>query len=385
MVGQRHAHLLRLANLGVMAGLRDDQIESEIRSNGGTPLLSEAEVRSAVRKSRGSTQPLTLRPGTTWAGRPAQRQPNPLGLGATTYVHQMISIGEGSTFETLASASPIMIPDVPVNQAALFLETMFAPHEFVFCGWMSPVRGMEGSVSPASDRVQYFLRDRIDVTPLFTCNPLTGKEGLTKDGKPSRRCAACVASYRYCLIEFDAPPLSLQCAFWGGVIASRTLPLRSLVYSGGKSIHGLVEVGCQDAASWMQTTNTLFFAVANPLAKKEHQADRACRTPERLTRLPGAERPDTGKVQSLLWLAPRVAAAGAPTTAPTGGSTPTRTDHPDAPAHALGTSGTVKSTCCRDCWNWQPNGVLHGCTAGVTIRPSPDFAGVCNSFKSVLF
>lgn len=42
--------------------------------------------------------------------------------------------------------------------------------------------------------------------------------------KPSHRCAACVASCRYALVEFDALPLPDQCRFWAGVIRSHVCP-----------------------------------------------------------------------------------------------------------------------------------------------------------------
>jgi hypothetical protein len=71
----------------------------------------------------------------------------------------------------------------------------------------------------------------------------------------------------------------------------------------GKSIHGLVEIGAPDAAAWRLAKDKLLYAVANPYAPASHRADRACRNPDRLTRLAGATRPDKGTAQSLLWLA----------------------------------------------------------------------------------
>ena len=77
----------------------------------------------------------------------------------------------------------------------------------------------------------------------------------------------------------------------------------SLVYSGGKSIHGLVEISATDVDAWGKAIDKLLYAVANPNASEAYRADRACKNPDRLTRLAGAMRPDKGTTQSLLWLA----------------------------------------------------------------------------------
>ena len=88
------------------------------------------------------------------------------------------------------------------------------------------------------------------------------------------------------------------------------MPLRSLVYSGGKSIHGFVEIGAKDAASWDKAIDTLLFAVAHPDAPQNQRADRACKNPDRLTRLAGATRADKGIRQTLLWLSAHAALRG---------------------------------------------------------------------------
>lgn len=81
------------------------------------------------------------------------------------------------------------------------------------------------------------------------------------------------------------------------------VPLRALTYSGSKSVHGLIEINATDRAEWNRAVETLLFATCHPDAPKEHQADRACKNPDRLPRFPGAVRPDKGTRQTLLWLA----------------------------------------------------------------------------------
>ena len=48
----------------------------------------------------------------------------------------------------------------------------------------------------------------------------------------------------------------MQAAFWVGVAMKGLLPLRSLVYSCGKSIHGIVRLR-DDAREWVSQWNAL--------------------------------------------------------------------------------------------------------------------------------
>jgi len=87
------------------------------------------------------------------------------------------------------------------------------------------------------------------------------------------------------------------------VIATKILPLRSLVFSGSKSLHGLIEIDAPDRAAWDKTLDALLCEVCNPDAPKDRQADRNCRNPARMTRLAGAWRQDKERRQKLVWLA----------------------------------------------------------------------------------
>ena len=300
-VGRRNDLLLGLCNCGVRAGRTDAQMELEIISSSGRPFLTTAEVRRAIEAARRG-QPLPtgrrMRP-TPW--QPAPKPPSPLGSGAASFVARMIERGTGATFETLTASSPAANPPEPCRQTAVFLSGMYDDTDYLFCGEQNHNGVIGKTVLTARDwRQQAGCRA---LPPLLIANPLTGDEGRTKDGKPSFRCSACVKRYRYALVEFDAMPLEEQCAFWAGVIATGTLPLRSLVYSGGKSLHGLVEIGAADRAQWDKRMEVLLFATHNPNAPKDRQADRACRNPDRMTRLAGAWRPDKKKRQRLHWLA----------------------------------------------------------------------------------
>ncbi len=303
-VGRRNESLLGLCNCGVRAGLNDAQMEREIICASGTPPLTIAEVRRAIGMARrGQSVPTgrRMRP-TPW--RPAPKPPSPLGSGAASFVARMIERGTGATFETLTASSPAAIPPEPWKQTACFLSAMYDDTDYLFCG-----EDYHKGVLGKNVLMVKHWRQLVNITqqvlpyPLLIANPLTGNEGRTKDGKPSFRCSECVRRHRYALVEFDAMPLEEQCAFWAGVIETEMLPLRSLVYSGGKSLHGLVEIGAADRAAWDKTLDTLLCAVCNLNAPNKRHADRACRNPDRMTRLAGAWRQDKEKRQKLLWLA----------------------------------------------------------------------------------
>lgn len=376
MKGQRNASLLGLVNLGVMAGLPDDRLESEIVAASGTPPLTVGEIRHALRTARRDVVPLTDRPQSgRWT--PPPPKPPPLGSKAASFVPRHIERGRGATFDTLAACSPVPVPTDPKEQATLFLETLYNPHEFLFIGKQT-APGVIGVTIRTAAEWRAALATA-EPPPHVILNPLTGAEGMTKDGKPSYRCAACIATYRYALVEFDDMPLAEQCAFWAGVIDARTLPLRSLTFSGGKSIHALVEIDAANPAAWERAIDKLLYAVCHPCARREYQSDRACRNPDRLPRLPGALRLDKGTRQTLLWLS-REAAQGSPVVAP---SPPPAVAPPErsSPSRPKPEPDAAR---CRDCWNWQPTGGKHGCRAGIGKRVTPDWRGPCPGFDPVL-
>ena len=106
-----------------------------------------------------------------------------------------------------------------------------------------------------------------------------------------------MADYRFCVVEFDSVPIDKQFAFWAAMI-TRNFPVAALVHSGGKSIHGWVRVSCKNYQEWLQKVdNDLFQEMLIPLG-----ADRMCRNPSRMSRLPGHFRREKGQWQKLIYL-----------------------------------------------------------------------------------
>ncbi len=293
-VGKRNPQLLKLVHYGLKAGLEDEQIESEIVKGSGEPPLTPTEIKHALDTAH--------KTGESQEGFYSRtKKAPPLGPGASTFVPKMIEAGDDATLEKLAARSPVPIPEARAEQTRIFLSTLYADAENLFMGEQM------GAGIPGTNilSVENWKKQSALSGPFLVINPLTGESGHTVTGKPSYRCGQCIASRRYALVEFDAMPLEKQAYFWAGVIFSLTLPLRSLVYSGGKSIHGIVEIDAQTPQEWHEEMDKLMYAVAHPASPREHQADTACRNADRLTRLAGAIRPESGALQRLLWLSPK--------------------------------------------------------------------------------
>jgi hypothetical protein len=136
-------------------------------------------------------------------------------------------------------------------------------------------------------------------------NPLTGKPAMKADGNGQTvRGDACIAEFRFAVVEFDDVPRDEQLAFWW----SACLPVVLLVDSGGKSVHGWIRVkGVREGREWARIVEKhLFGNLLQPLG-----VDGACRNESRLSRLPGHRRLETGRWQRLLYLAPEGKAVAA--------------------------------------------------------------------------
>ena len=99
-----------------------------------------------------------------------------------------------------------------------------------------------------------------------------------------------ITEYRYALVESDEQDLDRQAA----ILHQMELPLAALVYSGGKSIHGIVKVDAPDYTEYRKRVDYLY----NVCRKNGLQIDQQNRNPSRLSRMPGVLR--AGQKQCLL-------------------------------------------------------------------------------------
>lgn len=148
--------------------------------------------------------------------------------------------------------------------------------------------------SSAAEKQQILIAMGFDY-PLFCVNPVTSEP----DEKNSLRSDNCVSEYRHVLLESDKLPLAQQVALIRGL----KLPVLSLTFSGGKSIHALVRADAlgfgniKNKSDWDQKIKLGLYSQIIPLG-----FDRANSNPSRFSRLPGIWRPDKDAFQRLLYL-----------------------------------------------------------------------------------
>lgn len=225
-------------------------------------------------------------------------------------VRQLMDIGKGiETFDAIRELSPVRIcPDhdrlalkvqCELQLLAYFTRSdtahVFRPD--------APSAGEPGrNIMPLKDWLLTSPGGHpVDAGEIVRPNPLTGALGKTKSGKDSYIAQSCIADLRHMVFEFDGMPLPDQCRFWGGVIRQDNLPLVSLVYSGNKSIHGVIRADAPDIETWdkyRQAILGLFATDADPRYRLDPQALH----PLTGTRLAGVTRASTGKMQELLWV-----------------------------------------------------------------------------------
>lgn len=290
-----HPYLLACANLGIREGLTEEAVTRAILAAipAGTRTISEREVRDTVLKAHRDR-----------LGGKGMAKPNPHGVSLSSYrvadasmLNRMMH-PEDVRAEDFVSRSPVPFdPDDGVMQAKETLRNLFGRDECVFIGEaMSNGTNRIGTV----DQWCALLDDPKSSGKMHEhviWNPLFGYPVKSGAGKMSLRCDAAVSAYRYCVAEFDDLPMEAQLRFWAGC----RLPLAALVYSGGKSLHGVLKLeGIRSSLDWdAQVKTVLYKRWLVPLG-----VDPACSNPSRLSRMPGSLRSDNGRMQKLLYLNP---------------------------------------------------------------------------------
>jgi hypothetical protein len=280
--GGLHAALLGVANLGVRAGISDNDIFADLRSRiHGTRRVPDSEITDAIRKARAECSEGTFIPQA-----PRQRTNK-------RTLEKLLREGRHGNEADIWEASPVRIDWPPEEDSWRVLSFLYRSDEFLFCGTGLEKAKPGESIWTAGEWSEYFKAGGT-TPPHVIPNPLTGNEGLTKDGAPSFRSDSCVKSFRFATVEFDNLNREEQFQFWSAV----RLPVTALIDSGGKSIHAWIKVDCRDVLQWERDIEqTLFGELLGPLG-----ADTSCRNESRLSRLPGHRRGK--KWQRLLYLAP---------------------------------------------------------------------------------
>lgn len=281
----RNAQLVRIALLGLAANRDPAAICEEIIVSGGEPRLTDAEVKRAVEKAlkiRGKNVRFTPRSA---AKRTEKRKPTEKQKG---FVRKLIEAGgEKSSSRDLQALS----------KGGDFLEKVLEADALYFFGDPYQKRTRDRLMTPDELRARLVQGGKLPTH--FIPNPFTGQSALNEAGEESYCLDSLIAQKTLALIEFDAMPLEVQAAFWVGAITTGLLPVVSLVYSGGKSIHGLIKLKPTDWAGQWRNIEELLASDADPAFR----CDIACKNAGRMTRFPEALRPDTNRRQHLLYLA----------------------------------------------------------------------------------
>lgn len=291
----------RLTYWGKAAGLTAEEIIADARAAGVTD--RDADIRRGWNDAR----PKGDRPQGGWRHYAPRAKPKPPPT-FPRYVRDMVAAGGGSaTSADLLALSPSAVPTDAGAQTAAFLRSLFDPADVLHVFRDdAPKAGKPGqNLMPCRDWLAMLERGEAMRGDLIVANPFTGAEGETTEGKRSYIAQSCLARFPFAVIEFDSMPLTRQAAFWRGLLMRSPLApkVAAVTYSGGKSLHGLLHVGCRTLAEWQTVCGQLCGLLAadpDPAFRADEQAMR----PRTGTRLPGVRRFSNGKTQRLLYLNP---------------------------------------------------------------------------------
>lgn len=224
---------------------------------------------------------------------PADRQ------GEDATLHQSTTVKTSSSEISFVPMpdSPLPVPASPeerVQQAADFLRRMFRPDEWLELtvavpgsgGKLRPRRGKENDV------VQLEPSDFTEIAIEFRNTVEAAADGMYVSLNPCRSRdelpAASVrdsdiVDFRNALVECDDIPMEEQLNRLRGL----RLPVRCVVWSGGKSCHIVVAI---DAGPDQELYKKRVKVLYDYLKDMGFPADPSCRNASRLTRLPGAMR-----------------------------------------------------------------------------------------------
>lgn len=342
MPGTRDANLVTVTIYGRQAGMTPDELYADIMANApGATRPNPSAVRRAIehaartvelggRKDYAAANSKAAafdrictpkREPTAAEKREAARKALPDKVRGT--VARLVIEGRGATSKSLREMSPTAIPTAPAEQAAAHLNALGADWRWYSWAGTIGTTGKRGGIVMPCALADTIRAGLADIPTHVSLNPLTGKEGRTKDGLPSFDCAATVVAFPFALLEFDAMPLADQCALFAALIRKKPGRIVSIVYSGGKSLHAVMLMPeCDDRrmhtktrvealredrteaddrkwAANMEKLRSEFASSDNPAERIDLAPTM---NPAIHTRLAGAYRAEKGKRQTLLYL-----------------------------------------------------------------------------------
>lgn len=304
----------RLTYWGKAAGMSAEEIISDARAAG-------VKDRDAdIRRGWNDAKPKGDHPQGGWRHYAPRAKPEPSPT-FPRYVRDLIRDGGGEAHaRDLIDLSPVPIPTDSRAQTMLFLRSLFDPGDILFStrkvtladGTETALAAKPGdTMRTCAEWLAFLERGGRPPGDILKPNALTGKPDT--DGKLAT--IGCLAKLDFAVLEFDDMPLRTQAAFWRGLLAKSPLaPMAAaIVFSGGKSLHGLLRIECATLAEWRETCAKLrgFFCTdptdawtdAQGMKHHPYQADPAgLKNPTQGVRLPGVRRFSNGRFQQLLYL-----------------------------------------------------------------------------------
>jgi len=326
--GGLHSALLGVCNLGAMAGLGAQEVHDAIAATGRA--FRHGEIEEAIAKAgqdaelpRGiiRQRPKSITHLLT-EDRAKEVRAELIAKGGGSIDPFSADVWEASSPhpEALPSAGGLAGSECRGDMIT-FLRELYQPDNLVYVGnKMEPPERQRNHIKTAAEWISFFaaeleaikrepnereqfykIRKLAMEYPYFIANPLTGEAQPLKSDpeRETYRSDGNVASCRYIVVESDSIPLNQQIPLLCGL----KLPVSALIYSGGKSIHALIDATAlnggtpiKDDIAWKSIVDRLFSALV-PLG-----FDGATKNPSRLSRLPGIWRPDKNQFQRLLYI-----------------------------------------------------------------------------------
>ena len=288
---------------GKAAGLSADDIIADVRAAGVKN--RNAEIRRGWSDAR--PQFINGTPTADYTPRARKVEP-PKHAGHVRNLIGDLNTAKRGTVDWVRECSPCwdFIGLTDREQTAMWFKAMFAPHEKIFA-FTEHECGKPGvNIRTASDWLKLIERGGRVPGDKVVPNPFTGKIGKTTAGADTYIGKSCLAAFPFLIVEFDEMPLEMQYAFWRGfALHSKFAPsLIALTYSGGKSLHGVLHVGCRTLAQW-EAARDKARGVLSSDADVQFRADVQAMEPRQGTRIAGVKRSNNGAVQSLIYLNPK--------------------------------------------------------------------------------
>lgn len=261
----------------------------------GTQRNLQREIRDAIRNAKNGWQPGQASPS------PSGRTPLAWPKRNDEMIEAILAEGYGES--DLWEASPRRFEVESESTAEEMLSLLFPGNPLLCLGWRKDTF--------ATREREAWKRSKAPLQ-FIVPSPMSAREGVTQDGKPSPKTNANTGPRRFLVIEFDFKPDAsaadahlAETAARHGLHHTRDLcacllrhiatlaPLALVVWSGGKSLQGWFPV----VGASHGTVHSLFHYACLI------GADRATWTPSQFIRLPYGHR-DNGKTQAPIYFNP---------------------------------------------------------------------------------